>query len=161
MIQSRIASLVASFSVRVPNSTGRTSAPSSSIRSTFGCWRRMSSEPMYTTQSNPKRAQTVAVATPCWPGARLGDDPLLAEPAREHRLPERVVQLVRAGVEEVLALQVEPLAGREALGERERRRPAGVLAAELVELAAERRVGLRLAPAGLELVECREQRLGT
>ena len=49
-------------------------------------------------------------------GAGLGDDALLAEPPREHRLAERVVQLVRAGVEEVLALQVEPLARREALG---------------------------------------------
>ena len=37
------------------------------MRSTFGCWRRMSSEPMYTTHSSPKRAHTVAVATPCWP----------------------------------------------------------------------------------------------
>jgi hypothetical protein len=46
VIQSRIASLVASFSVLVPNSTGRTSAPSSPIRSTFGFWRRMSSAPM-------------------------------------------------------------------------------------------------------------------
>jgi len=45
-IQSRIASLVASLSVRVPNSTGRTSAPSRRIRSTFGAWRRMSSLPM-------------------------------------------------------------------------------------------------------------------
>jgi hypothetical protein len=45
-IQSRIASLVASFSVRVPNSTGRTSAPSSAIRSRFGFCRRMSSLPM-------------------------------------------------------------------------------------------------------------------
>ena len=46
VIQSRIASLVASFSVRVPKSTGRTSAPSSSIRSTLGRCRRMSSSPM-------------------------------------------------------------------------------------------------------------------
>ena len=59
-------------------------------------------------------------------GAGLGDDPPLAEPPREHRLAERVVQLVRAGVQEVLALEVEALAGGEALGERQRRRPAGV-----------------------------------
>ena len=61
--------------------------------------------------------------------AGLGDDPPLAEPLREHRLAERVVQLVRAGVEEVLALQVEPLAGGEPLGAGERRRPARVRAA--------------------------------
>ncbi len=41
--------------------------------------------------------------------ARLGDDPLLAEPARDERLPDRVVDLVRARVAEVLALQVDPL----------------------------------------------------
>ena len=48
-------------------------------------------------------------------GAGLGDDPPLAEPLREHRLAERVVQLVRARVEEVLALQVDaPCRGRSA-----------------------------------------------
>ena len=67
MIQSRIAALVASFSVRVPVSTGSTDAPRSRIRSTFGACRRMSSEPMYTTHSSPNRAHAVAVATPCWP----------------------------------------------------------------------------------------------
>ena len=69
------------------------------------------------------------------PRARLRDDPPLAEPAREQRLAERVVELVRAGVEQVLALQPEPLPGREALGPRERRRAAGVRGRELVELA--------------------------
>jgi tryptophan synthase beta chain len=46
VIQSRIASLVASLSVLVPKSTGRTSAPSRFMRSTLGRWRRMSSSPM-------------------------------------------------------------------------------------------------------------------
>ena len=59
-------------------------------------------------------------------GARLGDDPLLAEPPRDHRLTERVVDLVRAGVQQVLALQVDALVGREARGARERGRPARV-----------------------------------
>ncbi len=65
--QSRIASLIASLSVRVPESTPRTSAPRRRIRATFGDWRAMSSVPMYTTQSRPRSAHTVAVATPCWP----------------------------------------------------------------------------------------------
>ena len=68
--------------------------------------------------------------------AGLGDDPLLAEPAREHRLAERVVQLVRAGVEEVLALEIEPLVRGEPLGAGQRRRAAGVVARELVQLGA-------------------------
>ena len=93
-------------------------------------------------------------------GAGLGDDPLLAEPPREHRLAERVVQLVRAGVEEVLALEVDALPGCEALGERERRGAARVRRQQVVELGAEGVVGERLAPAALQLVERRDQRLG-
>src|SRR6478672_6655484 len=37
-------------------------------------------------------------------GARLGDDPPLAEAPREHGLAERIVELVCARVEQVLAL---------------------------------------------------------
>src|SRR5205085_9144796 len=48
--------------------------------------------------------------------ACFGDDAALAEPAREDGLPERVVQLVRTGVEEVFSLQVETPARCEALG---------------------------------------------
>jgi hypothetical protein len=92
-------------------------------------------------------------------GARLGHDPPLAEPQRQQRLAERVVQLVRARVQQVLALQVEPLARREALGERERRRAAGIAAAELVQLLGERRVVTGRTPTGRELVERRDQRL--
>ena len=44
-------------------------------------------------------------------GAGLRDDPGLAEPAGEQRLAERVVDLVGAGVGQVLALEVEPEAG--------------------------------------------------
>ena len=39
------------------------------------------------------------------PGAGLGDDPPLAHAHGEQRLAERVVDLVRAGVREVLALE--------------------------------------------------------
>ena len=37
------------------------------MRPTFGAWRSMSIEPMYTVQGMPSRAQAAAVATPCWP----------------------------------------------------------------------------------------------
>jgi hypothetical protein len=94
------------------------------------------------------------------PRAGLGDDPPLPEPPREHGLAERVVQLVRARVEQVLALQVEPLVGSEALRAGEGRRPAGVAAAELVELRAEALVRERGLPHGRELVERRHERLG-
>ena len=63
--QSRSASFIASFSVAAPDVTGRTSAPSSFMRKTLGFCRSMSVAPMNTTHGRPKRAQTVAVATPC------------------------------------------------------------------------------------------------
>src|SRR5438132_4191486 len=62
-----MASVVASFNVLEPLLTSITSAPSSFMRRTFIDWRCMSSVPMYTVHSRPKRAHTVAVATPCWP----------------------------------------------------------------------------------------------
>ena len=43
-------------------------------------------------------------------GTGLGDDPGLAEAPRQERLAERVVDLVGAGVGEVLALEVQPTA---------------------------------------------------
>ena len=49
--QSRSASLTASFSVRLPVSTGRTRAPSSFMRKTLSAWRSTSSVPMYTSHS--------------------------------------------------------------------------------------------------------------
>ena len=70
------------------------------------------------------------------PGAGLGDDARLAHALREQDLAERVVDLVRAGVAQVLALQVDARAAelaRQALGEVERRRPADVV----LELALE------------------------
>ena len=67
MTQSRNASFMASLRVREPLRTGITSAPSIRIRATLSAWRRVSSSPMYTTQSSPNRAAAVALATPCWP----------------------------------------------------------------------------------------------
>ena len=66
-------------------------------------------------------------------GAGFGDHPLLAHPQREQALAERVVDLVGAGVVEILAL--EPDLGSaalfaEPLGEIQRRRPADVVLPE-------------------------------
>jgi len=84
----------------------------------------------------------------------------LPESPCEHGLAEGVVELVRAGVKEVFAFQVQPLAGREAVRARERRGASGERAPELVELLLEGRVRLRVAPAAFELVERRNQGLG-
>src|SRR5262249_21987825 len=93
-------------------------------------------------------------------GAGLRDDPPLAEPPGEHGLAQRVVELVRARVQQILALQPEAPAGGEALAERQRRRAAAVRPAELVELRSEEGIFLRRQPPGLELLECRDERLG-
>ena len=140
MIQSRIASLVASFSVLVPNSTGAhlgaEQAHALDVRALAAHVLGAHVDDALEAEARADGRGRDAVLA----GAGLGDDPRLAEPLREHGLAERVVQLVRAGVEQVLALQVEALAGREPLGERQRRRAAGVLAPEPVELRGERRV---------------------
>ena len=79
-------------------------------------------------------------------GAGLGGDARLAHPHRQQRLPERVVHLVRAGMAEVLALEVDLRAAEvrgQIGGEEERRRPADVLAR--VALSSARNFGSRRA----------------
>ena len=96
------------------------------------------------------------------PGARLGDDPLLAETLREQRLTERVVDLVRPGVREVLALEPDRVA--ELLGQaarpRERRRPTHEVLRQRRQLGAEVRVVPERLPGLGELLERRDQHLG-
>ena len=92
--------------------------------------------------------------------ARLGDDPLLAEALGQHHLAQRVVDLVRPGVVEILALEIEPLAGCKARRERDRRRPPRVGAAEVLHLGEVGRVGEGVGPGCRQLVECRDQSLG-
>ena len=77
-------------------------------------------------------------------GAGLGNDARLAHALGEQRLTERVVDLVRAGVREVFALQKDPrrrLRQRRAQPRRfvHRRRPADVVRQQPVELREERR----------------------
>jgi hypothetical protein len=96
-------------------------------------------------------------------GAGLGDDPALAHAAGDERLAEGVVQLVRAGVAEVLALEVQPRAA-EVLAEPLRGVQRGGAADEGVavgpQFALEGGVVADLAPGRLQLVERRDQRLG-
>ncbi len=81
-------------------------------------------------------------------GAGLGDDPPLAEPLGEQRLADGVVDLVRAGVGQVLALEPDARARRprrQALGQVERRRPADVVARQALD-ARRRRPDRRRPP---------------
>ena len=95
--------------------------------------------------------------------ARLRDQPALLETARDQRLADRVVDLVRAGVEQVLALQVDPGAAepsRETAREVQPRGSAGVFAEPLRELAPERGVARKARVGPLELQQLRHERLG-
>jgi hypothetical protein len=96
-------------------------------------------------------------------GAGLGDQPRLAHPLGQQRLAQHVVDLVRPGVVEVLALEQHPRAAGvrgEARSLGEHTGPADVAAVQLVELGHEGGVGLRRAEGGVQLVKCRDERLG-
>ena len=97
--------------------------------------------------------------------ARAGfrDDAFLAHAHGEERLAEAVVDFVRAGVEQVFALEVNLCAAEgfgEARGEVERRGAAGVVAQQQVELQVEIGIGLGLGVGVLQLVERGDERLG-
>src|SRR5262249_36694451 len=97
---------------------------------------------------------------PAWAGPRPRAYPLLPEPLGEPRLAQSVVELVRAGMEQILALQVEPLARGEPLDERQGGGAAAVIPAELFQLGVELRISGGLRPAALKFFECWDQRFG-
>ena len=96
------------------------------------------------------------------PRAGLGDDARLAHAPGEQDLADAVVDLVRAGVEEVFALEVDLRAAQfagEALGKVKRRGPAAELLQVILELALELRVLLRAEILGLQLLQRVHERL--
>src|SRR5262245_47598980 len=96
-------------------------------------------------------------------GAGLGDDPRLAHAAGDLDLAEAVVDLVRPGVVQLVALEVDlgaaELAGK-TLGEIERARAAGVMGEKIVKLGLEGGIGLGLGISAFEIEDERHQRLG-
>ncbi len=110
----------------------------------------------------PNRAAAVAVATPCWPAPVSAMSRRLPIRRASRPWPIDVVDLVRAGVGQVLALQQDPdpelLGQPAALGDRGR--PAAVVAQDAVELGPEGRVGPGVTEGRLELDAGRHQRLG-
>ena len=96
-------------------------------------------------------------------GAGLGDDARLAHAAGEEDLAEAVVDLVRAGVIQLLALQIDFGAAKmlgQPLGEIERRGAPGVVRVEAVELGVEGGIVLRRGICRFEFEDERHQRLG-
>ncbi len=94
--------------------------------------------------------------------AGLGHDPALSQPSGDQRLPERVVDLVRAGMGEVLALEPDARSPRvlgQAFREVHGRRASDEVAREERALPVEVGVGERLVHRGLEFVERRHHGL--
>ena len=78
--------------------------------------------------------------------AGLGDDALLAHPLRQQSLAQRVVDLVRAGVQQVLALQIDLRPAqllRQPLRKVQRSRPPREVPQQIIQLRLERRICLR------------------
>ena len=100
---------------------------------------------------------------PVLAGAGLGDDPQLAHPAGEQHLAQGIVDLVGAGVAEVLALQPDACATglrAEPVGAINGRRAATEGARQLIELATKAVVVLGCLERGGQLFDRRHQRLG-
>src|SRR5712692_6606100 len=95
------------------------------------------------------------------PGAGLRDEARLAHADRQQRLPDRVVEFVRAGVAQILALEVDVRAaevGAQARRGIQRRRAADEGMAVAGKLELELGVGLGLMPDAFELVQRAHQR---
>ena len=95
-------------------------------------------------------------------GAGLGDEAVLAHALGQQGLAEHVVDLVAAGVVEVLALEQQAQAELvgEALAHGDRAGAAGVVAQQAVEAAAELGVGPGVAELALDLLAGADERLG-
>ena len=86
--------------------------------------------------------------------AGLGDDAGLAHALGEKNLAEAIVDLVAAGVVELIALEVDFRTAKmlgQAFGEIERRRTAGVMGVEVFQLGLERRIRLGVGIGLLQL----------
>src|SRR5205807_7355600 len=86
----------------------------------------------------------------------LGNDPLLSHPAGQQDLPQGVVDLVRAGVAQVLALEPDlgaaGLVG-EAIGPIDRRRPSAEGPREVLELTRKRLILVGGVERGRQLLD--------
>ena len=94
-------------------------------------------------------------------GAGLGDDALLAHAPRHHDLAEHVVDLVRAGVVQLLALEIDLRAAEvfgQPLGEIQRRGAADIVPEIAVHFRLECRIGLGVGVSLLQIEDQRHQR---
>ena len=88
--------------------------------------------------------------------ARFRDQALLAHPLGEQALRQHLVGLVRAAVQQVLALEVQPSAA-EVRATRQWRWPPRIFAQKRIKLGAERSIFLRVEKRAFQLLERRQQ----
>ena len=96
-------------------------------------------------------------------GAGLGDDALLAHAVASKRLADSVVDLVRAGVVQILALEQDLRAAdflRQALGLVDGAGPADVMLEVVVEFGDEGRIYPRRVIRGCQFLQRADQRFG-
>ena len=96
-------------------------------------------------------------------GAGLGDDALLAHAPRHHDLAEHIVDLVGAGVIELLALEIDFGAAEmlgQPLGEIKRRGPADIVLQVAVHFGVECRISLGLGVGFFQIENQRHQGFG-
>src|SRR5579864_1958952 len=96
-------------------------------------------------------------------GARFCDDALFPHAPRQHRLAQAVVDLVRAGVQQVFTLDIDSRAAQlfsQPPREIERGRTSGVGMEQLVQFRLKCRIFARFEERALQLFERRHQHLG-
>ena len=98
------------------------------------------------------------------PRPGLGDNPGLPQSTGEKRLPYAVVDLVRARVVQIFALEVDPRPAADGLrepgGQRQRARSSHVVPEDLPVFSLELRVGPRLRPGPGQLLDSGHKGLG-
>jgi hypothetical protein len=94
--------------------------------------------------------------------ASLGHDALRAQPLREQRLAQRVIDLVRTGMRQILAFEIHPRAPalRQVQRGGQRGRSADPIAQLARELGLKPSIGEPATRAMLEPLVCPDQRLG-
>ncbi len=140
--QSRMASLMASFRVRLPLVTPTTlraqQAHAEDVEPLPAHVFLAHVDHAFEAQQRADRGGGHAVLA----RAGFGDDAALAHAPRQQRLPQAVVDLVRAGVQQVFALEPDARAAQflaEPLGEIERRGTAGIVVQQVAPVPPETR----------------------
>jgi len=96
-------------------------------------------------------------------GTVFRDDPGLAHALGEQDLADAIVDLVRTGMVQFFALEIDLRPAEmlgQALGEIKRAWTADIVSAEIRQLLLKDRIGLRLLPFALQIQDQRHQRFG-